>query len=156
MSRARINYQDGDCFLLPLRDGGFARGVVARHNGRGVVFGYFFRPRVIEKDATVGTLVPSEAVLSGKFGDLSLLKGEWRILGRIAQWSATEWPMPPLIRVDDMASRAWLSFYDDRTFACLREEAVAPALISKYPYDRMMGSGSVEIRMTKLLSETQI
>jgi len=44
-------YDEGSVFLIPLRDGGFARGVVARiAPKRKVLLGYFFGPR-LEKEA---------------------------------------------------------------------------------------------------------
>ena len=56
-------------------EGRFALGVVARSNGEGGVFGYFFGPRrstleqVTSRDAW-----PSRAILVGKFGDLGLIE----------------------------------------------------------------------------------
>ena len=41
---------EGDCFVFPLKDGGFARGVIARNDHAsdrpiGKLLGYFFRTR---------------------------------------------------------------------------------------------------------------
>jgi hypothetical protein len=43
----QANYNEGDWFAVPLREGGFAIGVIARVMPRkeGVVLGYFFGPR---------------------------------------------------------------------------------------------------------------
>jgi len=60
--------------------------------------------------------------------------------------------MPPRIRVDEAVNRAWLSRYDEDTFELISEAEVDPSLINQYPYDRTMGYGAVEIRLTKLLS----
>ncbi len=35
-------YGEGDWFAVPLRNGGYALGVVARRDGRGGIIGYFF------------------------------------------------------------------------------------------------------------------
>ncbi len=59
--------------------------------------------------------------------------------------------MPPLIRVDEIENRAWLCWYDDRTFRCLREEEVDPKLVTQFPYDRLMGYVAAEIRLTRML-----
>src|SRR5262249_16153212 len=42
---SKINHAEGECLAIPLRDGGFAIGVVARANATGVLLGYFFGPR---------------------------------------------------------------------------------------------------------------
>ncbi len=150
--RRKLNYEEGTCFALPLHDGGWARGVVARRSQRGVTFGYFFGPRLSSvDDAKVDDLNPAEAVLLGQFGDLGLLEGAWPILGRVPGWNRDEWPMPPFIRVNEAEHRAWLSWYDDRTLKCLREEEVDPKLVSEFPYDRLMGYVAAEIRLTMML-----
>jgi hypothetical protein len=45
MGSQKINYREGDWFAVPLRDGGYAVGLVARMDNRGGVLGYFFGPR---------------------------------------------------------------------------------------------------------------
>lgn len=150
--RRKISYDEGSCFVFPLEGGGFARGVVARMNGKGAVFGYFFGPRLTAiEEANLDGLDPNKAILRGDFGDLGLLKGEWKIYGRVSNWNRSEWPIPPLIRVDDIAKRAWLRYIDDVSFSSIREEEVDPVLVDRYPYDRVMGYVAVEIRMAKLL-----
>lgn len=153
MSKKKVNYAEGDCFAVPLRDSGFARGVVARMNGKGAIFGYFFGPRMALacEGEDFSTLVPDNAILLRDFGDLGLLNGKWTILGKMPEWNRDEWPMPPLIRVDETEGRAWLSHYDDSSFECLMEEEVDPSLVSSYPQDGTSGYGAVEIRLTKLL-----
>jgi len=42
---ARVKYREGDWFAVPLREEGFAVGVVARANPNGVRLGYFFGPK---------------------------------------------------------------------------------------------------------------
>ena len=43
----KLPYSEGSVFLVPLRNGGYARGVVARATGEGKgLFGYFFGPRL--------------------------------------------------------------------------------------------------------------
>ena len=153
MHKKRLNYQEGSCFLLPLRGGGFARGVVARMNGKGAVFGYFFGPKILDVAvADFEGLDPQSAVWRCDFGDLGLIRGEWIVFGKIPVWRREEWPMPPFIRVDEAANRAWLSFYDEKTFAFIREIEVDPSLVMQYPEDGTNGYGAVEIYLSKLLS----
>jgi len=154
--RWKLNYTEGACFLVTLEGGGFARGVVARHNRRGVVFGYFFGPPLTSvEEATTDDLRPERAVLRGMFGDLFILQGKWPILEQVKNWVPKEWPMPPLVRVDDAARRATLSYYDDRTFRGLREEEVPLSAVKLYPYDSTMGAGAAELCVARLLSHFQ-
>ena len=63
-------YGEGDWFAVPLREGGFAAGVVARANPKAVLLGYFFGPRraAVPSVEEVSRLRPDDAVLVGKFG----------------------------------------------------------------------------------------
>ena len=152
MAKHRINYTEGTCFHVPLREGGFARGLVARFNGSGQVFAYFFGPRLNAPIGGFAGVNPQSAVLVGLCGDLGLLSGEWPINETLENWDRVDWPLPPLFRADEAAKRAWLSYYDQDTLDLVREEPANIEQRSCYPYDRLMGSGSVEIRLTKLLS----
>lgn len=143
--------EEGTVFLVPLRDTGYATGVLAKASGEGHVFGYFFGPRVDSvADANIEGLRADEAILIGKFGDLELLRGNWPVVDSIAPWDPSMWPMTPLARIDESARKAWLSTYDEE-FNCVSEEEIDVDDAQRYPYDRMMGAGSVEIRLTKLL-----
>lgn len=121
-------------------------------DGRGGIFGYFFGPKLDSmSQAARSDLEPSKAIWLNRFGDLGILNQEWAIFDHIPNWNREEWPMPPLFRIDRVANRAWLSFYDDRTFDLLSEKEVDPILENKYPYDIISGYGAVEIYMSKLL-----
>lgn len=55
---------EGTVFLVPLRAEGYAVGVLARANGEGQCFGYFFGRRVMGPDeVNVSKLAPEDAVL---------------------------------------------------------------------------------------------
>lgn len=154
MSR-RKSFANGTVFLVPLRDRGYAVGVLARNSGEGHAFGYFFGPRIDSgADVDIDRLEPGDAILIGKFGDLELLRGNWPEVGSIRPWDPSRWPIPPLARIDESAGKAWLSTYDE-DFNCTREEEIRVEDANYYPYDRLMGSGSVEIRLTKMLGNAE-
>lgn len=82
----RLPYKDADWFAVPLREGrGFGAGVVARHDGRGGVIGYFFGVRFDEVPsiADIEGLRPSEALRVMRFGDLRLIKRTGPSSGRL-------------------------------------------------------------------------
>jgi Immunity protein 26 len=73
----KVNYREGDWFAVPLRNGGFAVGVIARANPRGVSLGYFFGPprSDVPRLDEVADLRSGDAVLVRKFGHLGILNG---------------------------------------------------------------------------------
>ena len=123
-------------------------------DGKGGVFGYFFGPLIGEASEARSPLDKQTEgpILVGRFGDLGLTNGEWTILGETDAWNGAQWGMPPFVRVDEHAGKAFLSVYDENTFECISEKPCDPSLVDEYPYDRMMGYGAVEIRLTKILS----
>jgi hypothetical protein len=154
----KINYSEGDCFSIPLREGGFARGVVARMNEEGIVFGYFFGPKIEEFTGLyVDDLRPEQAILSGQFGDLGLLNEEWKVIGKVPDWSRGRWAMPSFLRFNEGVSTGFLSTYDEDSLKCINEKKIKLSEINvrDFPKDSVMGYGFVEIKLTKLLS-TQI
>ncbi len=148
----KINYKEGTIFLVPLRSGGFARGVVARFDGKGTVFGYFFGPESNKHDGIFTLPARADACLVGRFGDLGLLRGIWPISGNLLEWKRENWPVLPLYRHDENAGKAWLSFYSDQNLSFIREEPTAFSKNPHHPYDRLMGYGAVEIRLTEKLT----
>jgi hypothetical protein len=155
MPRKKLNYTEGTCFLVPLRKGGYARGVVARLNGKGVVFGYFFGPKLekTENGVVDATLNAQNAIFIGQFGHLGFLKGEWPIIGKIEPWIRADWPLPPLFRADERAQVGFISYYDEDSLRCLREQKIKLGEVdtSKFPEDSLLGYGAAEIHLTKLL-----
>ena len=89
---AKVKYGEGDWFAVPLIDGGFAVGLIARANPSGVLLGYFFGPQRSEVPAVEGIagLRPGDAVLVRKFGHLGIVQGKWPLLGRLDGWDRRE------------------------------------------------------------------
>jgi hypothetical protein len=148
----KYSYTVGTWFCVPLRSGGYARGVVARVGKKGILFGYFFGPKLDHMSIIIPeNISPKGRVLYGQFGDSGLCNGEWKIIGVDPSWKNEDWPMPPMIRVDKHAGIAFMSKYDDSTLNFISEERCDPSLVDSHPYDRLMGYGAVEIRLSKLL-----
>ncbi|MGJ4890539.1 Imm26 family immunity protein [Bradyrhizobium sp. HKCCYLS3077] len=146
-------YSEGTVFLVPLRDGGFARGIVARTplRARKILLGYFFGPWLgSTNDASFRDLHPGHAVLCGRFGDLGLHDGSWPVLGAHPQWQRSIWPFPDFVRQEPLTSRAYLVRYSDtdprkREF----ERPIDPDCA--LPSDGLWGAGAVELILTRLL-----
>src|SRR3989304_1975741 len=112
----KLPYSEGSVFVVPLKDGGFARGVVARTSLEGkVLLGYFFGPRLASNTAVeLNDLRPPGALLCVRFGDLGLINGEWAVFGKVATWNRLEWPIPDFLRRDPLGKlRPVLVHYSD-------------------------------------------
>lgn len=150
-------YSEGSVFLVPLRKGGYARGVIARSDPKGaVLLGYFFGPRLTSAGAAVlDNLDPANAILRVRFGALGLRNGEWPILGMAPKWSRSEWPIPDFARRDPlrrMKSRRVRYSDDDPSH---REAEYPIEDDSGLATDSLSGYGAVEIKLTKLLEEAR-
>ena len=154
MSKKR-KYTAGTWFAVPLRSNGYAFGVVSHVGKGGIVFGYFFGPKANELPVNLPfDFKPEMKILCGRFGDNGIVNGEWPILEDTPDWNSEIWPMPPMVRVDEKDGIAFIAYYDEKTVELISEERCDPVLVESHPYDRLMGYGSVEISLTKLLTST--
>ena len=92
----KINYAEGNCFAVPLCEGGYARGVVARMNKKGFVLGYFFGPKFTKLDDVRVTpdMIPANSIDVTLFSYLGLVTNEWTVIGKIDPWIREDWPIP--------------------------------------------------------------
>lgn len=150
-----LPYREGSWIAVPLRDGGWSVGLVARCDGQGIALGYFFGPRreTVPELADVVDLEPADAIYRKRFGDLGLIDGDWPVLGEAEDWSRAAWPVPPLARIDAEADRAWISIYADDDLRFLGEDPCSVELAQRYPRDGLDGAGATEIRLTRLLAK---
>ena len=149
-----LPYSEGDRFAVPLRDSGYAIGVVARSSRNGkVLLGYFFGPRRNElpTSSAVADLNADEAIKVCRFGDLSLLDGEWPIIHRPTSWDRNEWPMPAFARTELPDGRRWRVEYDDSDPNSVLSEARLQGNTDCLERDSVLGAGAVELQLTKLL-----
>ncbi|MFC4726908.1 Imm26 family immunity protein [Coralloluteibacterium thermophilus] len=142
-----LPYKEGSLFLLPLRDGRQALGVVARMDGKGTILAYFFVCDGEDVQEGRATLSAERADLIAQVGDLGLLNGSWYVVGIIDGWSRAAWPLPEFHRIVD--GNVIVSRYDDQ----LRFVAERPGLqyeTKELPRDVLMGYGAAEIWLTAL------
>jgi Immunity protein 26 len=139
-------------FVVPLKDGGFARGVVARFAPGGkLLFGYFFGPRLASmSEVDLSGLAAEKAVL--RFGDLGLFKGLWPVVDQLPDWNPDEWPMSDAVRRDPLGKmKPVLVKYDDSDPSrILSEETLEND--NGLPADGLAGYGFVEAKLIKLLA----
>lgn len=151
----KANYREGDIFAVPLADGGYALGVVARMDGKGSVLGYFFDERYDDlPELAKDSLSAVDNVLIQKFGDLGLIRGSWSVIGRIAPWRRHEWPMPAFGRHEELTGRFLrVEYDDDDPNSRPSETEVSPEELEHLPEDGLAGFGFIEKRLSRILTE---
>jgi len=149
----KLPYTEGSVFEVPLRRGGTARGIVARASPRGrILLGYFFGPRLSVSDAIVThDLDPHRAILHGRFGDLGLINGSWKIHGRLPNGDRSEWPMPDFVIMDPLGRRKPLRVQYSNTDPSRVERRFPVDDEIGLELDSLYGFGAVEIALDKLL-----
>jgi hypothetical protein len=152
----KLSYSEGTWFAVPLRKGGFGVGVAARTTKKGpVILAYLFGPKreTVPTLPELAQLDPSAAVKVARIGDLSLINGEWTILGRSSPWVRASWPNPKFLVWDGISRRAWIVQYaDDNPNNLIAQESVVPGT-STLDRDIMYGAGAIEIELTELLAK---
>jgi len=152
----RIPYHEGSCFAIPLRQGGYAVGVVARMAPKGkllLAYLYGMKFEDVPSMLDVTGLQPDAAIKRVCIGDLGLINGEWPVLGDMPDWQRNDWPMPIFMRRDDLSKRAWRVYYDDADPSKLEREEPVPYDITGLESAGLYGYGAVEMLLTKLLTK---
>lgn len=150
----KVNYTEGTWFAVPLRNGGFAVGLVARGTAEGPhVLAYFFGPK---RESTpsmteVTDLRAAAAVKVARIGDLHLIDGRWPIVGQSHDFRRSDWPFPSFKRSDDLTRRAWaVEYAEDDPGRSIRKVPIEFST-STLERDASLGAGAVELVLTKLL-----
>lgn len=146
-------YREGSWFAIPLGNGGYATGLVARLSPQGkVMLAYLFGPTHWTRPtlADVQELTPADALKVIRTGDVAVANGRWPVIGNMLDFRREEWPVPMFIRRADALKRAWQATYADDPAKPEREVSV-PYETQGLESDSLFGYGSTELLMSKLL-----
>ena len=146
-------YREGSWFAIPLGNGGYATGLVARLSPQGkVMLAYLFGPThwTLPTLADVQELRPAHALKVIRTGDVAVANGRWPVIGNMLDFRREEWPVPMFIRRADALKRAWQATYADDPAKPEREVSV-PYETQGLESDSLFGYGSTELLMSKLL-----
>ncbi|MEJ2711045.1 MAG: immunity 26/phosphotriesterase HocA family protein [Anaerolineales bacterium] len=160
MKKNNIHYSEGQWFAVPLRQDGYALGIIVRgsYKTKGGL-GYFFGPKYEEVpgDRATWEKHPREALLIARFGDLGIVRGSWPLIQSTRPFSEEEWPIPKFgMEVPLPPGKGFIREYEQDSsgaLICIRQTPVDADKIQKFPKDTVMGGGAVEIKLTKLLDE---
>jgi hypothetical protein len=154
----KLPYGEGDVFCVPLADGTFSLGVIARMTNAGkVLLGYFFTTvfRQCPNVETMPLLRAEDAARIIRFGDLGLFNGEWTVVGRLPEWQRADWPMPPFIMRPPLTNTASLIFYSDEDPNKVSRIVKCDPNIDAYAKDSVFGYGAVAALIRQIVSEQE-
>lgn len=153
MKKKKLKVKEGDVFAVPLLQGGFAIGLIAR-NHKTSNLGYFF--------AKIFTSVPNESdtagisrwpvALIGQFSAIGIQEGEWPLLKTNFQFNREDWPIPVLKMQEPISEQYFAVIYDDTLFNEERHR------ITKEEADRLFGHGvygyvALQKKLSSILAE---
>jgi Immunity protein 26 len=147
------DFKEGTCFIVPLQNGQFARGIASRVDGEAGAMGYFFGPPLKNaKDAVFDTSIrPKNTVLTGRFSILGMLLGEWPILGTLPGWNREEWPLPLFYREISGVGTKYLTKYTEDLKVIGEYKLTTTEMPDNVCDDGSMGYGYVEAVLTMRL-----
>jgi hypothetical protein len=150
----RQSYHEGSWFAIPLLDGGYGTGLVARLSpGSKIMLAYLFGPKRPKLPALeeLERLQPQDALKILRVGDMALASGHWPVLGETLDWEPAVWPMPQFLRRADALKRAWRVTYSEADPSRSEREESVPYDTEGMEADSLYGYGSTELLLTKLL-----
>lgn len=147
-----MTHSEGDIFAVPLEQGGFGVGVIARM-GRNMILAYFLDIQLDSHDAWRSSARPRKemAVWIAFVGDLKLSDGRWPLLGRVQPWKRSDWPVPEFARREEFTGRSYRVIYGDGIDSRPVEILADLQEILGLPEDGPAGAGFVEERLSQLL-----
>lgn len=154
---AKKNYQEGTWFNVPLADKQFAVGLVARNAPRGAILLAYFLRRLYDSLPSLPELRdlrPEDAVMKMRVGDLGLIRGEWKVIGRSPDWDRSQWPMPQFVQVEPITNRIWLLTYaDDDPNRLVSRKLINEREAAGYDADSVYGYKAAEKVLSKVLKK---
>lgn len=148
---ARQRYRSGDWFAVPVGEGTYVLGRIARQKG-GIVFGYFFEPPFdhVPSLDEIGSRSAADSPTQMLFSHLGLRDGEWPVLGQQGDWKPDEWPLVEFERrIDD---KLYAVRWDEET---LNDELSSVRIDSSEagsrPSDALAGAGAAVARLRRAL-----
>jgi hypothetical protein len=144
---------EGLLFAVPLRDAGFAVGLVVRVKVP-ILLGHFYGPA---RDALpsldeASAVALDDAVLVARFGHLGLQQRKWTPIGTLPTWDRDRWPTPTFVRYEELSGRTFQVMYDDSDPGrVVSERPIEPGAAEQGPKDGLAGAGFIEIALTNLM-----
>ena len=153
--KRKLPYHEGSVFAIPLNDGGYGIGVVARAASNGVILSYLFSDRytTIPAQNELPKLDPQKALLKIRMGDLYLLNGSWTVLGDLEDWKKEMWPVPVYIQRNATVGKVWTETFWDKDVSRIGSTDTVPESFDSTEYQKSVVYDpiAVEFELTQAL-----
>jgi Immunity protein 26 len=149
MGRKETLFSEGEWFIVPLRSGAHAIGLVARADKRGASFlGYYFpatEPGAYDMER-LNRLTPSDAVLVSASGSFGFITKTWTVIGKSHAWSRERWPIPVFRRVDLAGRERYETYGDDNILLPIpaTDAVTTPTISGSVVGDGLLDAAAVE------------
>lgn len=149
-------FPEGTFFSLPLEDGRFAVGIIARRSpSKGKYlghFGYFWGP-YLSVDAcriNLDRLSPKNAQLNLITSGLHLKSGRWSVIGQKEPWDRKEWPFPDFYQHPPGTNIFYRVRFDEDDIGRMKLQELIPDTQNLDEYS-VSGAAAAEIKLSKAM-----
>lgn len=154
MRKKKIKIIEGNIFAVPLVQGGYAIGLIARRHKTSSL-GYFFDKIYLSppEELDIADINNWKVALIGQFSAIGIEEGEWPLLKTNFDFNREEWPIPVLKMQDPLSEKYFAVIYDDTLFNEERH------LITKEEADKLFGHGvygyvALEKKLSSILADS--
>ena len=156
MRKKKIKVEEGDIFAVPLRQGGYDIGLIARKHKTSNL-GYFFDKVYQSPPETLDVTGINnwKVTLIGQFSAIGIEEGEWPLLKTAFNFKREDWPIPVLKMQEPITEQYFAVLYDDTLFNEKRY------LITKEAADKLFGHGvygygALEKKLSSILADSNL
>ncbi len=150
----KVSCSEGSWVVVPLRNGGWGLGLVARRGGEGGLLGYFFGPRRTDRPVLddVRGHRSEDAVTVAYFSEARIVDGTWPVLGTLPSWRREDWPVPDFgFRYRDEPPER-RHFDDSLHWTGSERMTIEDYERLRLPDSAFFGTEAIELTLTRLLS----
>ena len=124
---------EGQGLCIPLNDGTFALGIIARENPNKAILGYFLPRRFAQKPTSVTADFRLDLYWIHIFGIPRTGKKDWETIPLAGVWDRDRWPVPPFSAYSEEDDMASLFYYNDTDLLTpVRTERCSPEVAKRY------------------------
>lgn len=154
MRKKKIKVKEGDVFVVPLRQGGYGIGLIAREH-KTITLGYFFDKIYSTVPEVLDTtdIDKWKVTLIGKFSTMGIENGEWPLIKTIINYDRNEWPIPILKMQHPITEQYFAVIYDD-TLINEERQLITEEEAEKLFSHGLYGYGALEKKLSAILAES--
>jgi hypothetical protein len=151
MTKMKAKVKEGDLCAVPLNDGGYGVGLIARKNDK-IVLGYFFSyiSSNVPIDIPPAVLGKKNVILIAKFSSLRIDSGDWPIIGNPIPFVKSDWPIPIFRHRDDIVGVYRARILGEDLFTA-REYIISDEEADKLYQDGLFGAVALASRLNRVL-----